>query len=89
MKLTYTVRAGRDYLRLREFIKKKNPAAARRISKQLRKTIQRLVDQSNLGVPVEELDGFRELIARDYTVRYRIIGEEIVILKIWHHKENL
>lgn len=88
MKVTYTARAGRDFIRLRDFIRKKNPQAAQKISRQLRKNIQALVDQPNMGTEVEELEVFRELVARDYVVRYRILPDEIVILNIWHGKEE-
>jgi plasmid stabilization system protein ParE len=39
-------------------------------------------------VPVEGLEDFRELVARDYIVRYRLLPSEIVIVKIWHGKED-
>ena len=73
MRVTYTVRAGRDFARLRDFIGKKNPQAAQKVSRQLKKNIQALVAQPNMGTLVEELESFRELVARDYIVRYREI----------------
>jgi toxin ParE1/3/4 len=88
MRVTYTARAGRDFIQLRDFIRKKNPQAAQKASRQLKKNIDALVNQPQLGVPVEELDGFRELVARDYVVRYRVLSDEIVILNIWHGKED-
>ena len=88
MKVTYTERAGRDLIRLRDFIRKKNPQAAQIVSRQLIKNIQSLVDLPQMGTPVEELDDFRELVARDYIVRYRVLSDEIVILNIWHGKED-
>lgn len=88
MKVTYTERAGRDFARLREFIRKKHPQAAQKASRQLKKNIQALAEQPQMGTPVEELEDFRELIARDYIVRYRVLPEEIVILNIWHGKED-
>lgn len=88
MKVTFTARAGRDFARLREFIQKKNPQAAQKASRQLKKNIQSLVDQPNMGTAVEELEDFRELLARDYIVRYRVLPNEIVILNIWHTKED-
>lgn len=87
MKVNYTARAGRDFARLRDFIRKKNPQAAQKASRQLKKNIQALIDQPQMGTPVEELENFRELVARDYIVRYRVLSDEIVILNIWHGKE--
>ena len=88
MKVIYTARAGRDFIRLRDFIRKKNPQAAQKASHQLKKNIQSLVEQPQMGAPVEELEDFRELIARDYIVRYRVLPDEIVILNICHGKED-
>lgn len=88
MKVTYTAHAGRDFARLRDFIRKKNPQAAQKASRQLKNNIQALIDQPQMGAPVEELEGFHELVARDYIVRYRVLLDEIVILNIWHGKED-
>ncbi|WP_188151600.1 type II toxin-antitoxin system RelE/ParE family toxin [Teredinibacter waterburyi] len=88
MKVTYTARAGRDFIRLRDIIRKKNPQAAQKASRQLKKNIDALVSQPQMGTPVEELEDFRELVARDYIVRYRVLSDEIVILNIWHGKED-
>ena len=88
MKVTYTARAGRDFARLRDFLRKKNPQAAQKASRQLKKNIQVLIDQPQMGTPVEELENFRELVARDYVVRYRVLSDEIAVLNIWHGKED-
>ena len=88
MKLTFTVTAVRDVVRLREFIWEKNPQAAQKASSQLKQNIQALVEQPKMGTPLEGLEDFRELVARDYIVRYRLMPNEIVILKIWHGKET-
>jgi plasmid stabilization system protein ParE len=88
MKLTFTVTAVRDVVRLREFIRAKNPQAAQKESSQLKQNIQALVGQPKMGAPLDGLEDFRELVARDYIVRYRLMPNEIVILKIWHGKET-
>lgn len=88
MKIIYTGRAGRDLVRLRDFIRQKNPYAAQKASRQLKKNIKALVDHPQMGVPVEGLEEFRELIADNYIVRYRLLPNEIVILNVWHAKED-
>lgn len=87
MRLIYTARAGRDLVRLREFIRKNNPCAAEQASHKLQKSILSLVDQPSQGRCVEGLEGFRELVTRCYVVRYRVLPDELVILNIWHSKE--
>jgi plasmid stabilization system protein ParE len=88
MKLTFSVTATRDLVRFREFIRKKDPQAAQKVSSQLKQNIQALAEQPSMGTPVGGLENFRELVARDYVVRYRLLPSEIVILKIWHGKED-
>ncbi len=88
MKVTYTAHAGRDLLRLRDFIRQKNPQAANKSSRQLQKNIQSLVNQPQMGTAVEGLESFYELVAHDYIIRYRVLPDEIAILNIWHRKED-
>ena len=88
MKLLFTHSAQRDLMRLREFIAKKNPGAARRISRRLLTVIKRLADQPKTGVTIEDLPDTRDLIVGDYIVRYLVIEDEIYILRIWHGRER-
>ena len=88
MKLQFTHSAQRDLIRLREFIAIKNPQAAKRISQRLKQSIQRLTDQPEIGVGVEEMTGVRDLISGGYLVRYAVLGNDIYILRIWHGKED-
>lgn len=88
MILQFTHSAQRDLGRLRDFIAEKNPQAAERISARLRQSIQRLVDQPEIGINVAELPGVQDLISGEYIVRYIVLGDAIYILRIWHGKED-
>jgi addiction module RelE/StbE family toxin len=88
MKLLFTHSAQRDLMHLRDFIAEKNPGAARRISRRLLTAINRLTDQPEMGIDVEELPGTQDLIAGDYIVRYVVLEDEIYVLRIWHGKED-
>lgn len=88
MKLQFTQSAQRDLIRLSEFIAIKNPQAAKRISQQLKQSIQGLMDQPYMGVNVAELPGAQDLISSDYIVRYIVLDNDIYILRIWHGKED-
>lgn len=88
MKLVFTHSALKDLKRLREFIAIKNPQAASRIGQRLKNVIQRLTDQQEMGVNVEELPGAQDLISGNYIVRYTTLGDEVYILRIWHGKED-
>ena len=88
MILQFTHSAQRDLCRLRDFIAEKNPDAAKRMSLQLRESIQRLLDLPDMGVNVADLPGVQDLISGAYVVRYIVLEDTIYILRIWHGKEE-
>ena len=88
MKLQFTASSQRDLIRLRDFIAQNNSPAAARISQQLRLSIQSLLEQPEMGIHVDELPGVRDLILKDYIVRYIVLEQEIYILRVWHGKEE-
>ena len=88
MKLGFTWRALDDLSRLRAFISKDNPQAARRVSEALRRSIQRLIDQPQMGQELEEPADVRRWIAGPYVVHYMIDKQTITILRIWHGREQ-
>jgi len=84
MKISYTPEAIRDLIRLRQFIEQKNPQAAKRIADAIRKGIKQLKTFPNIGVEVEEAPNPHG----NYIVRYLLKTKEVLILRLWHHKEN-
>ncbi|PCJ44654.1 MAG: plasmid stabilization system protein [Moraxellaceae bacterium] len=88
MKLEFTHVALNDLKRLRQFIAKKNPQAARRYSERLQYSLRRLMDHPGLGRTLDELPNVRELVAGDYVARYVVKDDRIIILNISHEKEE-
>jgi plasmid stabilization system protein ParE len=88
MKLIVTLSAQRDLVRLRQFIAKHNPKAARRKSQSLKQSIQRLTDQPNMGIDLEELPSVQDFITKEYTVRYKVTESAVYVLRVWHEKED-
>ncbi len=91
MKLSYSPESIGDLIRLREFIKTKNPHAAQNIALSLNEGISQLKSFPFLGVEVElapEPKKIRDLIIGNYIARYLIHSKQIYILRIWHHKEE-
>ena len=91
MKLFYSKEAISDLQRLRNFIREKNPDAAKRIAKSIRKGISKLKSFPYLGVKVNrapDSQDIRDLIIGNYIARYLVHNNRIVILRIWHHREN-
>lgn len=86
--LQFSASAKKDLIRVREFIAKHNPGAARRVGQRLKMSIDRLTEQSDMGVNVDGLPDVQELITGDYIVRYLVRDEEVYLLRIWHGKED-
>ena len=90
-KLIWTLPAREDIIRLREFIEPHNPEAAHRAAENLKKAALLLLENPHIGKPVERME-YRELIVpigrRGYVIRYRVMGDEIIILRVWHGLEE-
>lgn len=91
LKLVWSPAARRDLIRLREFIEPHNPRAAKRSSEKIRKTTKLILDYPAIGTRIENR-GDREFYTPfgqgGYILRYQIIEQNIVILKIWHPRED-
>lgn len=88
MQLQFTHKALRDLKRLRAFIAEKNPAAAQRMSQRLIVAINALTENPKIGRNLEELPAVRELVKDDYVVRYTQTETAVVVLNVWHGKED-
>lgn len=91
MKIDYTEDAIEDLIQLRKFIAAKDPGAANRYARSLLEGITRLETQPCLGHSVSyapEPESIRDLNVGNYIVRYALLDEQILILRIWHHREN-
>lgn len=89
--LSWTETALADLVRLRRFIEPKNPRAARQAAEALKKGAALLLNHPGLGRRLEgRLD--REITIpfgkHGYVIRYRLDGDDVVILKIWHGLED-
>lgn len=85
--------AIRDLQRLRDFLRPKNPDAARRAGEAIRQGVRILGAQPRLGRMVDDLpEQFREWIIdfgdSGYIARYHVDGDAVTILAIRHQKES-
>jgi len=90
MKIYYSPESIKDLDRLREFIDKKNPLAARRIANAILEGVKKLKVFPNMGLPVDRAPDpkvIRDLFVGKYTIRYLVSNESIYILRIWHGME--
>jgi len=91
VKLIYSESAVKDLTRLRSFIAEHNPKSASQVANNLIERIKALTEFPRMGVPVPNApdpETLRELILDNYVIRYSFYAETVVILKIWHHREN-
>ena len=92
--------ALRDLEKLREFLRPKNPTAAKRAAAVITKAVKLLGQHPQIGRPVEETDvdvdapeghTYRELPIgfgdSGYVVLYRHDGELVTVLALRHQKE--
>jgi plasmid stabilization system protein ParE len=91
MRVRWTTEARSDLVRLYEFLAPMNRQAAARAVQSLRAAPARLLrDNPRLG---PRLEGFaprevRRLFVGDYELRYEIQGDAIIIVRLWHTRED-
>lgn len=93
-RLSWLPQALADLARLREFINAHNPAAAGRAAKRIREAVLKLPDHPLIGKSVDDIDDprLRDLFIAfgksGYWLRYWLMDDGIIIVRIWHGLEN-
>ena len=83
-----------DMARLRQFIKKENPPTAKKAGQRLLSAVNLLIKNSEVGMPSpdEDCESFRDLYTPfgrgGYTIRYRVKQQVIIIVRVWHSRED-
>jgi plasmid stabilization system protein ParE len=90
MNIRWTRRASADLVRLHDFLKPVAPEAAARIVQQLAQAPQRLLQFPRIGEKLEAYDPreVRRIIVGHYEIRYEIADGMILILRLWHSRED-
>jgi toxin ParE1/3/4 len=87
MKLRFTPRAAQDIAAIADYIRARNPGAARQVRAAILQSLQNLVLFPKVG-RAQAVEGVRKLVTRKYPylVYYRVdeASEEIIILTIRH-----
>jgi len=91
-RLIWSPHALRDVQRLHRFLAEKNKDAAKRAVKAIRQSIGVLAQHPGIGRPIEDLpEEFREWVIdfgdSGYVARYRLDGDDVVILAVRHQRE--
>ncbi len=93
-KIEWLPEATSDIARLRTFIKKENPRAAKKAGQRILGAVNLLIKNPKSGMPSQDegCEGFRDLYAPfgmgGYTIRYRIKQRSIIIVRVWHSRED-
>ena len=81
-----------DIERLYEFLIEKDPIAATRAIELILSGSRKLKDMPELGKPMNDDTGRRELYlpfgSGAFVLRYKLDGKIVVIIRVWHSREN-
>jgi addiction module RelE/StbE family toxin len=87
VKLRFTPRAAQDIAAIADYIRARNPGAARKVRAAILHSLQNLVLFPKVG-RAQAVEGVRKLVTRKYPylVYYRVdeAAEEVIILTIQH-----
>ena len=90
MELRWTSKALSDLVRLHEFLALVNKAAAARTVQTLTAAPIKLSVNPRIGERLEEFGPreVRRILVGQYELRYEIVGSTVVVLRIWHTREE-
>lgn len=90
MRIKWTSKALSDLVRLYEFLAVKNKQAAAHTVQSLSAAPDRLLEQARIGEKLDEFDPreVRRIVIGRYEMRYEIQEAIIIVLRIWHTREN-
>lgn len=91
MRLVYSQEVVADLVRLRAFIAAHDPSAAARVAEELIARIDNLCLFPRMGHSVEQAPKpaeVRDMVFGNYIVRYSVHADALVILRLWHHRED-
>lgn len=94
-RITWLHKAVADLARVREFIRVNNPAAAERAGRRISKAVHTISAHPSIGRPVLDIEwnvAFRDVFIPfaqgGYWLRYAVTDDEIIIVRVWHGRED-
>ena len=92
MQVVWLESAVDDLVRLREFIAKHNPVAAKKAAQKIITAAKTLEEHPELGKPAKDLPLYRDLGIkfglRGYVLRYRIHENILYVVHLRHYQES-
>ena len=90
--LRWLAEAKKDVARLRRFLRKESDFVISQVSMSIVNAAERLIEHPYIGVEMSDKSGRRELITRlgrsGYVIRYRVEKGTVVIIRVWHTREQ-
>jgi plasmid stabilization system protein ParE len=88
--LRWTTKAHSDLVRLHEFLQPVNPAAAERAVRHLVAGAKRIPAHPRLGMRLPEFAPreVRRILIGDYEIRYEIAERDVIVVRIFHTRED-
>ncbi len=86
MRVRFTHQAERQYLEALQYINTKNPAGAETVQHRAEAVVELMREHPHSGHAIPEFPELphRELLAPSYRFFYRIVGETVWIVGVWH-----
>jgi addiction module RelE/StbE family toxin len=90
-KLVWSSLALGDLREIREYVSRDKPGAARRLARQILRSVGRLREHPRSGRIVPELSkmGYREVIVSPYRIVYEVDKNRVIIIRVWHGRRSL
>ena len=89
MKLRWTRRSLADLTRIRDRIAEDKPTVATEFVSAIADKVERLCEFPLLGRTGAYQDTRELVVHRNYLVTYRIRGDEVQVLQVWHLARNM
>lgn len=91
MKVEWSAAALTDLTRFASSLAEHHPTMATSVAMEIKSKVDRLAEFPHLGRPLARRRNFRQAALRilnaTYVIRYRLRGEEVLILRAFHGKE--
>ena len=89
MKIVLLVSAKEDLKEIKQYISKENPLASKMVAQKIKKSLSLLSEQPYIGHITDDDEILEWHIPRlPYTLPYRIVNDEIQILRVFHENQN-
>lgn len=90
MKVRFTARAQAELLAQTDWLTERSPEAARRASRAIREKLSRLADFPLAAPAIDAVHRDAAVrFGRDgFFVRYRIVGEVLVVVRVFHGRQD-